>query len=367
MPTIAVAGSIAQRPHRPGHAWVFLTYLLGLRQLGYDVLFVDRVTTTAEAGWLAATMRPVGLTGSWAALLADGGMIGLTRRELAARLGGAALLLNVNGFLTDPELLAAAPRRAYLDIDPGFAQIWEAEGLADPFAGHDDFITVGTNVGADDSRVPTAGREWIPTLPPVLLNYWSATPGGSAFTSVGSWRGPFGPLRHEGRSYGLRVHEFRHFLELPVRVGAPFEIALDIDPADQRDIDSLRANRWRIVDPLREVGDLDSYRRFLRGSLAEIAIAKGLYVETRGGWFSDRSACYLASGKPVIAQETGFSKVLPTGCGLLAFEDLEGAANAVEEVRANPQEHAEAARAIAEEHLDARLVLAGLLERLGVE
>ncbi|HXR31531.1 MAG TPA: hypothetical protein VN752_10380 [Solirubrobacterales bacterium] len=365
---IAIAGSIAQRPHRPGHAWVFLSYLLGFRQLGHEVLFVDRVDSASQGRWLTETMEGSGLGGAYAALV-DGGeeTVGLPRRQVAARLARCALLINVNGFLTDAELLAAAPRRAYLDIDPGFAQIWEAQGLADTFAGHDDFITVGTNVGGADSRVPTGGRRWIPTLPPVLLDRWPPVPGGSAFTSVGSWRGPFGPLSHDGREYGLRVHELRRFLELPARVGAPFELALDIDPEDGRDVEALRAASWRLTDPLAKLACFESYQRFVQGSLAEIAIAKGLYVGTRGGWFSDRSATYLASGKPVVAQETGFSKALPTGRGLFAFEDLDGAAEAAEEVRANPREHAAAARAIAEEHLDSRKVLTGLLERLGVE
>jgi glycosyltransferase involved in cell wall biosynthesis len=363
---IAVAGSIAQRPNRPGHAWVFLNYLLGFRQLGYEVLFVDRVDSAPQARWLAETMELVGLEGCHSALV-DGGLetVGLPRQEVVARIARSELLINVNGFLTDPELLAAAPRRAYLDIDPGFAQIWEAQGLADTFAGHDDFITVGTNVGGSDSLVPTGGRDWVPTLPPVMLDRWPPVPGGSAFTSVGSWRGPFGPLTHDGYEYGLRVHEFRRFLELPARVGAPFELALDIDPEDGRDAEALRAASWRIADPLTTLAGFESYQRFVQGSLAEIAIAKGIYVGTRGGWFSDRSASYLASGKPVVAQETGFSKVLPTGHGLLAFEDLDGAARAAEEVCDNPREHAEAARAIAEEHLDSRKVLARLLERLG--
>jgi hypothetical protein len=364
---IAVAGSIAQRPNRPGHALVFLSYLLGFRQLGHEVLFVDRVGSAPQARWLAETMERVGLEGSYAALVESGEeTVGLPRRELAARLGRCSLLINVNGFLTDAALLAAAPRRAYLDIDPGFAQIWEAQGLADTFSGHDDFITVGTNVGSAESRVPTGGRRWVPTLPPVLLDRWPPVPGGNAFTSIGSWRGPFGPLSHDGHDYGLRVHEFRRFLELPARVGAPFELALDIDREDSGDLEALRASSWRITDPLTTLASFESYQRFVQGSMAEIAIAKGLYVGTKGGWFSDRSASYLASGKPVVAQETGFSKVLPTGRGLLAFEDLEGAARAAEEVRANRREHAAAARGIAEEHLDSRRVLGRLLERLGV-
>jgi glycosyltransferase involved in cell wall biosynthesis len=364
--TIVIAGSIAQRPRRPGHAWALLAYALGFRELGYEVVFVDRLDQGGDPAWLAEAMTVAGLDGRWALL--GGGTaqpIGLSRPALRRELERAELLLNVNGFLTDPELLEAARRRVYLDLDPGFGQIWAAQGLADTFAGHDDFVTVGTNLGGPGCTVPLVGREWIPTLPPVPLRHWPVIDGGRGFTSVGSWRGPFGPLEHEGRTLGLRAHEFRRFAALPRRIPDRFEVALDIDPADAADRARLEAGGWDVVDPLRELGDFSSYARYLRGSAAEISIAKQLYVATRGGWFSDRSAAYLASGKPVVAQDTGFDAALPTGAGLLSFADPDGAVAALEEVAASPREHARAARGLAEEHLDARRVLGRLLDRLG--
>ncbi len=379
MATIAVSGALAQRPGRPGHAWVFLSYLLGFRRLGHEVLFIDRLDAAApgaraggqsgsgQAPWLARAMSQGGLDDRYAALIGDSqATVGLSRRRLIEELRSSAFLLNINGFLADDELLAAAPRRVYLDIDPGFAQIWEAEGLADCFAGHDDFVTVGSNIGTTGCLVPTGGREWITTLPPVVLDCWPVAAPGSAFTSVGSWRGPFGVLEHRGASYGLRVHEFRRFMELPAQVGAPFEVALEIDPEDARDRDALLDGRWAVTDPLQELASFAAYRRYVRDSMAEISIAKSMYVGTRGGWFSDRSACYLASGKPVVALDTGFGDALPTGSGLLRFSDLDEAAEAAEEVRANLPEHSAAARGIAEEHLDSDVVLARLLERLEV-
>lgn len=366
MRTIVVAGSIAQRPRRPGHAWALLAYPLGFRALGYEVLFLDRLDQGGDAGWLAQAMAVGGLGDRYALLREGGDSVGLSRRAVVSALERAELLLNVNGFLADPELLTAAPRRVYLDIDPGFGQIWAAQGLADTFAGHDDFVTVGTNLGGADCTVPLLGREWIHTLPPVPLERWPVAAGGRGFTSVGSWRGPFGPLEHEGRTLGLRVHELRRFAELPQLVDARFELALDIDPADAADGERLRRGGWRLVDPLAELGDFDSYAGYVRGSAAEIAIAKQLYVATRCGWFSDRSAAYLASGKPVVAQDTGFGAALPTGAGLLSFADPDGAAAAAAEVAARPRQHALAARQLAEEHLDGRRVLARLLDRLGV-
>ena len=365
MPTIAVAGSIAQRPRRPGHAWVFLNYLLGFRALGHEVLFIDRLDAGADPAWLAAAMARGGFEDRYAALRGASDSVGMSRRQVLEQLRGSLLLLNVNGFLTDLELLAAAPRRVYLDIDPGFGQLWAEQGLADTFAGHDDFVTVGTNLGGQGCSVPLLGREWIPTLPPVALDRWPVAPAGEGFTSVGSWRGPFGPLEQDGRALGLRVHEFRRYLDLPAAVAAPFEIALDIDPADAADLAALRGAGWSVADPLVRLADFDSYASYIGGSLAEISIAKQLYVATRGGWFSDRSAAYLARGKPVIAQDTGFGAALPTGAGLLAFDGPDGAAAAAEEVLAHPRLHARAARQLAEEHLDCRRVLTRLLDRLG--
>ena len=364
-PTIAIAGSIAQRPGRPGHAWALLAYALGFRELGYEVVFIDRLDQGGDAVWLDRAMAVAGLRGRYAALRPEGEPVGLSRRALRRALGRAELLLNINGFLTDPELLATARRRVYLDLDPGFGQIWAAQGLADTFAGHDDFVSVGTNLGAADCTVPLLDREWIPTLPPVPLAHWPAVAAGRGFTSVGSWRGPFAPLEHEGRTLGLRAHEFRRFAELPRSVGDRFEVALDFDPADGADRVRLERGGWRVVDPICTVGDFASYGNFVRDSAAEIAIAKQLYVATKGGWFSDRSAAYLASGKPVVAQDTGFGAALPTGVGLLSFADPDGAAAAVEEVAAEPRRHARAARRLAEEHLDARRVMDRLLDRLG--
>jgi hypothetical protein len=370
---IVIAGSLAGRPDRPGHAWAFLGYLLGFRELGFEVIFLDRLDAvdadaaarSPAARWLAATMASFGLDRRWSLLLADGRTLGLTRERVLGELRECRFLLDVNGFLTEEELLAAAPRRVYLDVDPGYAQLWAEQGLADTFAGHDDFVTVGTNVGARDCTVPTLGLDWITTLPPVPLEHWPARTGGEGFTSVGAWRGPFGPLEQDGRRLGQRAHAMRRFAELPRTVGARFELALEREAADAADVELLRAGGWEVSEPLERAGDLGSYAAFIGGSAAEVSIAKELYVRTRAGWFSDRSATYLAAGKPVIALDTGFGAALPTGAGLLAFTDPDEAAACAAAVLARPREHAEAARRLAVVHLDARRVLDRLLVRLG--
>jgi hypothetical protein len=365
--SVVLAAALAQRPGVGGHTWFALQYLLGFRALGWEVTLVDRLDPGMPGdglAYLAEEMERFGLGGCWSVLLPGGESAGLPRAEVERRVGSSDFLLNVMGYLDDEDLLARAPLRVFLDVDPGFGQMWRELGLADPFAGHERFVSVGLNLGSAGCEVPDCGLEWIPTLPPVALAHWPAAEGGDAFTSVATWRGPYGPVEYEGRTYGLRVHEFRRFLSLPERVSAKFELALAIDPGDAADLERLRRANWGLVEP-DAVADPGSYRSFIQASAAEFTVAKAMYVETRGGWFSDRSACYLASGKPVVAQETGFGGHLPTGRGLLAFSTMEEAAAAVEEVRCGRERHARAAREIAEEHLDAQRVLGRLVEELG--
>jgi hypothetical protein len=201
----------------------------------------------------------------------------------------------------------------------------------------------------------------------VALDRWPAAPLGSReFRSIGSWRGPFGPIEHQGQTYGLRVHEFRKFVELPRHIDAEFGIALDIDAADRGDLETIDSHGWKLIDPRLVAGTPAAYQEFVRCSGAEIAIAKNIYVELDSGWFSDRSACFLASANPVLAQETGFSRSLPTEQGLLTFATLEEARAGGEAVLGDWSRHAKAARELAEDVFDAKKVLSGLLGQLGV-
>ncbi len=366
--SVVIAAALAQRPGAGGHTWFALQYLLGFRALGWEVTLVDRLDAEMPRdglGCLAAAMERFGLADDWSVLLPEGESAGLSRSEVERRLSSSDLLLNTMGYLDDEDLLALPPLRVFLDIDPGFGQMWRQLGLADPFAGHDRFVTVGLSLGSPGCGVPDCGLDWIATLPPVALDHWPLAGGGTAFTSVASWRGPYGPVEYEGRTYGLRVHEFRRFLPLPELVSADFELALAIDPGDDADRERLTLAGWKLLDPVAVAADPDAYRHFIQGSAAELTVAKGMYVETESGWFSDRSACYLASGKPVVAQETGFGAHLPTGDGLLSFSTLEEAVEAVERVRSDRGRHARAAREIAEEHLGAERVLSRLVEEIG--
>jgi len=384
-PTVVVAGALAQRPGIGGHAWVFRNWLAGFAAAGADVLFVDRLEPamladpdtppedTGEWRWLQGVMAGAGMDGRYA-LLFDGGRhcLGLHRADLERRAHGA-VLFNVMGYLDDDVLLAGADRRVFVDIDPGFPQLWRELGLHDAFAGHDAFVTVGQNLGRPGCAVPAGGVDWIPTLPPVDLAAWPAGdapagPNAGRLTSVCSWRGPFGPLVRDGVTYGLRVHEFRRFAGLPGKVpGVRFELALDIDDDDGADRALLAERGWRLTDPRRVAGNPRAYQAYISGSAAEFLVAKQLYVRTGGGWVSDRSACYLASGRPVVAQDTGLAGG-PLGCGegFVTFTTPDEAAAAVAEVLGNPARHAKAARHLAAECFDATKVAASLPQRLGV-
>ncbi len=372
MGRVAVGGALAQRPGYGGHSWALLNYLLGFRELGHEVLFLDRLDAdmapTAQArdgcvDWLDLVMRGAGLGDSYS-LFIDGQAVGLPRQAAVEWVRSADLLLNVMGFVDDEEVLAASPRNVFLDIDPGFGQMWRELGLHDSFRGHDAFATVGEGIGEDDCLIPTCGIEWVTTPHPIVLGEWPLAEGGSRFTSVGSWRGPYEPVEYEGHRFGLRAHELRKLIGLPALVKPELELALDIDPADHEDREALLGNGWALVDPAEVAADPGAYRRYIQGSLAELMVPKGIYADARSGWFSERSIAYLASGKPVLAGETGFARRYPSGEGLISFSSLDEARAGVEAICAEPGRHARAAREIAAEHFEAKRVLGRLLEQV---
>ncbi len=370
-PTVIVSGMIAATPGQGGAAWAVLQYLLGLRRLGCDVHFVEPIAAgtvpEASARYAAGAMERFGLGGRWALLPEGGGdPVGLSRpalRELARR---ADLLLSVSGMLTDPDVLEAIPVRAYLDLDPVFNQLWHAvEGVDMRFDAHTHFVSVADAIGAPGSPVPDCGRDWIPTLPPVVLEEWPFAPRleRRALTTVGHWRS-YGSIHHEGVHYGQKAHALRPLLDLPRRTRARFELALAIHPGEARDLAALERGGWTILDPAEVAFTPGDYRRFVQGSWAELGVAKLGYVAAGCGWFSDRSACYLASGRPVIAQDTGFTRRLPQGAGLFAFAGADDVVGAIEELERDYRAHRVAARELAREHLGSDRVLGSLLERL---
>lgn len=372
---IAIGGSVAQKAHNAGHTWQFLQYLLGFRRLGFDVLLVDTLaaadpsTHAANVDYVERTMRRHGLADAWTVDLGEGRHAGVDRAHVLRHLRESDLLLNVMGFVDDEELLAAVPCRVFLDTDPGFGQLWHELELADVFAGHDVHVTIGERIGMPGCELPTCGLPWITTPQPVVLEEWPRVldPPRRGFTSVASWRGAYGPIDYRGTRYGLRVHEFRRFVQLPGLSGRRFELALAIDAGDAPDRARLEDAGWTLLDPAAVAATTTDYRRFVADSAAELMIAKGIYVQTRSGWVSERSICYLASGRPVLAQDTGLGERYPLGDGLLAFSTLEEAVAGVEQIATRPDLHAAAARAIAVEHFDSDRVLTRLLDAVGAQ
>jgi hypothetical protein len=367
---VLFSGMVAGDAHQGGASWSILQYVLGLRALGHQVHLVEPVDRLEpdSVRYFSALTDAFDLRDR-AALLVRGTTetAGLPYRDLAAASAGADVLFNVSGMLRDEGLIAAPAMRVYLDLDPAFNQLWHAAEQIDMgFDAHDRFVTVGLELGEPGCPVPTCGHEWIKTLPPVFLPRWK--PGGEietdAFTTVANWRG-YGSIEWKGRRFGQKAHSLRELVELPELSPEPLVLALAIDPAEARDLAALDRHGWTLVDPRATAGSPERYGAFVRGSKGEIGIAKEGYVESRCGWFSDRSACYLASGRPVVAQETGFARHLPVGEGLLSFAGVDQAAAAIAEVCADYGRHARRARSLAEEHFDSKVVLGRLLDALG--
>lgn len=375
--TIVVSGMIAADPHQGGATWAVLQYVLGLRRLGHEVFLVEPLippksraadwdfATSESADYFRAVVAEFGLV-RHAALLFAGTerTVGLGYDELRAVAQRAALIFNISGMLADEALLAPIARRVYLDLDPAFIQLWQSEYAIDMrFDAHTHFVTVGQAIGTADCPVPTCGRRWIPTAQPVVLDEWPVANGieRAALTTVGNWRG-YGSVEFRGEHYGQKAHSLREFLDLPLRTPEKFSLALAIHAAETKDLSALAENGWTLLDPAQVADSPANYRRFIQGSKAEFGIAKSGYALSRCGWFSDRSVCYLASGRPVIAQETGFSKWIPAGEGLFAFDTKGDALAAIESLNRDYPRHARAARALAEEHFASDRVLSRLLE-----
>jgi hypothetical protein len=380
---VIVGGALAAHPIAgAGTAWAFLQYVLGLRLLGFDTYYVEEIdagrcvddhwrpatfSESANARHFLQVMQRFGLVDRSALIDKESdASIGLSVEELEALARRTDLFINLSGRFHRRSVLDAAACRMYVDLDPGFVQIWQQQyGVDMNLAGHDVYVTVGLNLGAKDCPLPTCGIDWHTTLPPVVLDEWRTEVGaGERYTTVGDWRG-YSPVEWQGTWYGQKSEEFLKILDLPRRVSVPLELCLAIHPGEP-DLPRLIDNGWLLSQPLQHAASLDAYRSYIQGSRGEVTAAKNGYVAGRTGWFSDRSACYLAAGRPVILQDTGFAAHLPTGRGLLSFTDTASAAAAIRSVEADYDAHAAASRAFAAQYLDSRKVLPSLLGLAGV-
>jgi hypothetical protein len=374
---IIVTGQMAQYP-LGGVTWFYLHYVLGFARLGHDVWYVEDsgqwpYNPTADGlvegceynvAYLASVMERFGLAGKWAYRFPwESQWFGLDASQRDELIGSADLLVNVSGTLERPEQFRAIPRRIYLDTDPVFTQVKLARGQADFRKLVDEHTLHFTYAERDSAAVPETGHNWRKTRTPVVMSEWrTGQPYREVFTTIMNWTS-HNSVEFGGVRYGQKDEEFRHYIELPAMV-APnrLELALGSGKTSPPPRALLEYKGWSLVDPNEVCPDLDSFRDYTEGSMAEWGIAKNGYVRGQSGWFSERSARYLAAGRPVVVQETGFSDVLPTGEGIVPFTDLAGAAAGVREIATNYERHSRAARAIAEEYFDSDKVLTRLLE-----
>jgi hypothetical protein len=404
---IVVTGLIAQHPRLGGITWHYLQYVLGLARLGHDVYYLEdsgefpynldggasgndwvAEDCAENVGYLAGILSRFDLKERWAYRYATRPQwFGLSTQRREEVLRSADLLINVSGTLEHAEQYRSIPRLAYIDTDPVVTQTKIAIGkpsFCKRVDAHDIHFSFGEHL---TGAVPATDHRWRPTRQPIVLSEWEpAAASRDVYTTVMNWTS-YAPLRYAGRSYGQKDVEFKRFLELPERVAPlPMEVALSRTQhleweAQEEDLPPrllalAREKRWtprelvahagwRVVDANETCGDLDRYREYIRSSKGEWTVAKNAYVQGRPGWFSERSACYLASGRPVVVQDTGFAEVLPVGEGILPFSTLEQAAAALREVELDYARHARAARAIAEDHFDSDSVLSRLVEEAG--
>ena len=374
---IVVTGQMAQYP-LGGVTWFYLHYVLGFARLGHDVWYVedsgqwpynptaDRLVEGCDYNvtYLEGVMNRFGLAGKWAYCFPwKSRWFGLDddhRREL---LETADVLVNVSGTLERPSNYRTIPRLVYVDTDPVFTQVKLARGQADfrkLVDTHDVHFTYGER---DSDAVPATGHRWLKTRAPVVLSEWrTGQPFRDVFTTVMNWTS-LNPVEYGGVRYGQKDEEFRAYLDLPSLVAPTvLELAMGSGKNKPPPRALLKHKGWKLVDPNRVCPDLDSFRTYTESSKAEWSIAKNGYVRGQSGWFSERSARYLAAGRPVVVQETGFSDVLPVGEGILPFRTLDESAKGIREVERNYDRHSRAARAIAEEYFDSDKVLTKLLD-----
>jgi len=381
-PRVMVGGAIAHAPiNAGGYTWAFLQYVLGFRQLGCEVLYVEHLDAKdcIDAAWqpidfaesanvalFTAMIDRYGLHGGAALLEREGeGAVGLSRHAVLDWARDADVFVNLSGRFHLHEVMRAARRRVYVDLDPGFTQIWQARyGVDMNLPGHDAYITVGLNIGRPDCRVPTLDLAWHALCPPVVRSQWRPLDEvGDAYTTVADWRG-YSPIEWEGVWYKQKSDEFLRFIDVPARAPRRLEICLAIHP-DEPDLPRLQAHGWRLSDPAVHAADSETYRDYLRRSRGEFSVAKHGYVIGRTGWVSDRTACYLAAGRPAVVQDTGVRSHLPVGEGLLVFEEPADAVAALAEVERDYRRHARAAEALAARYFDSDRVLSELLDIAG--
>jgi len=367
-----------------GVTYQFLHYLIGLRRLGYDPYYIEdsgrwiydpRINefspdVTGNLQAVVPVLEAHGFKDRWAfrGNYPDGKCYGMTQEQILQLYCEADAFLNVTGAQEIREEHLMCKRRIYVESDPFASQIKVAkgdEGMIQMLAAHDTLFSFGENLGAADCPIPIERFHWLPTRQPVVVELWSsAAADGSAYTSITTWHNKGKDLQwRDDTWYWTKDREFEKFLDLPRRRPCQFELATGVGEDVQR---LLRDHGWRQVDSVDISRDAERYRAYIQQSRAEFTVARDQYVRPNTGWFSDRSACYLAAGRPVITQETGFSKFIPSGKGLFGFKTMEDILRAVENIESDYEGNRQAALGIAREYFAADKVVGSLMQRAGL-
>jgi hypothetical protein len=370
-----------------GQSWLYLNWLRGFTSLGHEVWYVEddavwpydpvQNAVTDDCSYavrhLAGCLERVGLPGQWAMRLMgrEDACWGLSPQALNELYRSCDALLNIGGATDLYEWHLAAPFRVYVETDPVISELQLAnddEHTRLAFANHHAIVTYGENYGAPDCGVPLNGITYGKTRQPIDLDLWpmAYTPAAPYFTTIGNYRHAGNDVTYRGETYRWsKHHEWEKFIDLPQRSPQPFELAMMVQ--DPEDAKLLETHGWNVVSPFAMSLDVfGTYPAYIRQSRAEFTVAKDQNIRLRSGWFSERDACYLASGKPVVAQDTGFGNILPTGEGLFAFTTMAEALAAIETINADYQRHCKAARSLAEEYFTAQTVAARLLTDIGL-
>jgi hypothetical protein len=368
-----------------GVTYQFLHYLLGLRRLGYDPYYVEdsgrwvydpRLNDLSpDASGNVAAVAPIleayGFADRWAfrGHYPEGRCFGMTQDQILRLYREADAFLNVTGAQEIREEHLACPRRIYVESDPFAAQVRVAqshEPTIATLAAHDTLFSFGENLGADDCGVPVERFRWHPTRQPVALDLWDGmtSPPGAPFTTITTWHNKGKNLEYRGETYyWTKDREFLEFIDLPRRRDVPFEMAVTADDEARR---LLGEHGWQLTSSLDVSNDVGRYRAYIGSSRGEFTVARDQYVRPNTGWFSDRTACYLAAGRPVITQETGFSKFLPTGEGLFGFRTMDDILAAVDRIESRYERSCRAAREVADEYFAAEKVVGNLMKTAGL-
>jgi hypothetical protein len=369
-----------------GVTWQFLHYLIGLRRLGYDPYYIEdsgrwvydpRIhdlspDASGNIQAIAPTLEAYGFGNRWGfrGNYPEGKCYGMESAEIDRLYVEADAFLNITGAqeLRDEHLKCR--RRIYVETDPVAAQIKVAQGDAEMIRAldlHDTHFTFGENLGASDCKVPVVKYEWLPTRQPVVTDLWenSLDATRAPYTTIATWHSKGKDIEWEGETYyWSKDREFMKIIDLPRQRDVSFELAMKLD--DDETTSLLDRHGWRHADTAGISSNVDSYRSYIQHSHGEFTVAKDQNIRLRSGWFSDRSAAYLAAGRPVITEETGFSNILPTGRGLLSFETMDDALAAVDSVEGDYAGHCDAAKEIAAEYFAAEPVLESLMSRAGL-